>query len=179
MSLLPFVYNDAFDYSRPYRILNQRFGLDLDPEDWVSPQTYQPWNNRLLRSPSGYIRPWLSLSSQQDVGSTVALDKDKFQVKLDVQQFAPNEITVKATADNVVTVEGKHEERQDEHGFISRHFVRKYVIPKGHDMDKVVSSLSSDGVLTITAPRTEKPAVEERNIPIEQIQETPKSQNSQ
>ncbi|KAJ8963110.1 hypothetical protein NQ318_018575 [Aromia moschata] len=50
------------------------------------------------------------------------------QVILDVQQFAPNEIVVKTNGNSII-VEGKHEEKQDEHGFISRHFVRRYVLP--------------------------------------------------
>lgn len=74
------------------------------------------------------------------------------QVILDVQQFSPDEITVKTVEKNVV-VEAKHEERQDEHGFISRHFVRRYVLPTDYDAINVTSTLSSDGVLTITAPR--------------------------
>jgi crystallin alpha B len=47
---------------------------------------------------------------------------------LDVQQFKPDELTVKTVNDYVV-VEGKHEERQDEHGFISRQFQRRYKLP--------------------------------------------------
>jgi len=77
------------------------------------------------------------------------------QVILDVQQFSPNEITVK-TVDNCVIVEAKHEEKKDEHGFISRQFVRRYVVPSSHDLLSITSSLSSDGVLTISAPKKVK-----------------------
>ena len=52
-----------------------------------------------------------------------------------------------------VVVEGKHEERADDHGYISRHFVRRYVLPEHYNMEQLNSSLSSDGVLTITAPK--------------------------
>lgn len=87
---------------------------------------------------------------------------------LDVQQFKPKEITVK-TKDNFVIVEGKHEEQQDEHGYISRHFVRRYMLPENHEPADVVSSLSSDGVLTITAPkRALPPAESEKVVPITQ-----------
>lgn len=74
------------------------------------------------------------------------------QVVLDVQQFSPNEITVRVI-ENAVVVEGKHDEKMDEHGYISRHFVRKYVLPKDAVLSDVTSALSSDGVLTITAPK--------------------------
>lgn len=94
-------------------------------------------------------------------------DKGKFQVILDVQQFKPDEINVKVV-DKCVVVEAKHEEKQDEHGWISRQFVRKYMIPEQCNIDDVSSSLSSDGVLTITAPRKEKPEEKnERSIKIE------------
>lgn len=73
-------------------------------------------------------------------------------MSLDVQQFLPNEITVK-TSDNVVTVEGRHDEKEDDHGYISRHFVRKYNLPKDIDCADLVSTLSSDGILTIKAHR--------------------------
>lgn len=165
MSLLPF-FVDPFLDSRPSRILDQHFGLGLDADDLIAPLTVPRELRALLRTPSGYYRPWRSTAAQQDTGSTVSFDKDKFQVNLDVQQFSPNEITVKATGENTITVEGKHEEKQDEHGFISRHFVRKYVLPKGHDINQTVSNLSSDGVLTITAPRVDKGAIEHRQIPI-------------
>lgn len=85
---------------------------------------------------------------------------DLWQVILDVQQFSPEEITVK-TVGNQIIVEAKHEERQDEHGFISRHFVRRYVLPASHDVINITSSLSSDGVLTITAPKKVRDEEEE------------------
>jgi crystallin alpha B len=77
---------------------------------------------------------------------------DSVQVILDVQQFAPSEITVK-TLDNTVIVEGKHEEKQDEHGYVARHFVRRYVLPTDIEVNDIVSSLSSDGILTVIAPK--------------------------
>jgi len=59
---------------------------------------------------------------------------------------------VKKIEKNII-VEAKHEEKKDEHGFISRQFVRRYVLPVSHDPLEVVSTLSSDGVLTVTAPK--------------------------
>ncbi|KAK9881644.1 hypothetical protein WA026_017164 [Henosepilachna vigintioctopunctata] len=164
MSLLPYLL-DSY-YTRPSRILNQQFGLSLEPEDLLSPILDPGHLSLQLRNPLGYIRPWRSALSKSDVGSTVALDKDKFQVNLDVQQFKPEEITVKATGNNTITIEGKHEEKEDDHGFISRQFVRRYVLPKDCDYSKVESKLSSDGVLTITAPRMQEDKSEHKSIPI-------------
>lgn len=100
-------------------------------------------------------------------GATTSIERggDKYQVIVDVQQFAPEEIVVK-TDDKYITIEGKHEEKKDEHGYISRHFVRRYALPQGYDIGHVRPSLSSDGVLTITAPKLALPAPGERIVPI-------------
>lgn len=97
----------------------------------------------------------------------MTVDEDKFEVDLDVQQFTPEEITVKISGDRTVIVEGKHEERQDEHGFVCRHFIRKYFLPKCYNIENVYSTLTSDGVLTVTAPRTE--SKDKRSIPVQRM----------
>lgn len=85
-----------------------------------------------------------------------------------MQQFKPDELTVKMV-DDFVVVDGKHEERQDEHGFISRQFQRRYKLPSDVDPDTVLSQLSSDGVLTISVPKKALPASgNERVVPITQ-----------
>jgi crystallin alpha B len=88
-------------------------------------------------------------------------------VILDVQQFAPDEIKVKL-AGNSVIVEAEHEEKQDEHGYISRRFARRYVLPSSHDLMGVTSTLSSDGILTITAPKkvSSAPIAHDRSPPL-------------
>lgn len=167
MSLLPYLLNDSYVF-RPSRLLDQHFGLVLDSTDLLQPLTIP---NVSIRRPAGYLRNWKSTASERDTGSTVKCDKDKFEANLDVQQFKPEEISVKVTGDNVITIEGKHEEKEDEHGQIYRHFVRKYVLPKNCNMDKVESKLSSDGVLTITAPRVTDDKLEHKTIPISQTGE--------
>ncbi|XP_049836057.1 protein lethal(2)essential for life-like isoform X2 [Schistocerca gregaria] len=88
-------------------------------------------------------------------------------VSLDVQQFRPDEISVKKI-DDFVVVEGKHDERKDGHGYVSRQFTRRYRLPDDIEVDQMVSKLSSDGVLTITAPKKTLPPSEsrERIVPI-------------
>ncbi|CAK1546722.1 unnamed protein product [Leptosia nina] len=161
MSLLPYLFED-WPYSQPRRLADQHFGLGLAPSDLLAAAA----GPLLTRE---YYRPWRHLAAAaRDVGSTIKADSDKFQINLDVQHFAPEEITVK-TADGYVVVEGKHEEKKDEHGFISRHFVRKYALPDGTLPETVDSKLSSDGVLTITAPRTVPETIKgERKVPIAQ-----------
>lgn len=166
--MLPFIMD--FHPNRPTRLLDQNFGLGLSDDDMLMPFTIPQEMNRLARHHPfvGYYRPWRSQTGQKDTGSEISIDKDKFQVNLDVQHFNPEEITVKTTGDNVITVEAKHEEKQDEHGYISRQFVRKYVLPKGHDISQAQSKLSSDGVLTITAPKINAEPLEHKTIPIQQ-----------
>ncbi|VVC89460.1 protein lethal(2)essential for life-like [Leptidea sinapis] len=140
---------------------DQDFGMAITPDDIFS-HFMSPF---LFRD---YVRPWRLLESlAHDHGSTIMVEKDKFQVNLDVQHFSPQEITVR-TADGYVIVEAKHEEKKDEHGFISRQFVRKYNLPEGAESQDVVSTLSSDGVLTITAPRKVVDEKGERTVPITQ-----------
>lgn len=96
--------------------------------------------------------PWRQKSSRNCGALNIHNTGDGLKVNLDVQQFKPEEITVKIV-DKDIIVEGQHEERQDNHGYISRQFKRRYTIPDDVDVDAVVSRLSSDGVLSITAPK--------------------------
>lgn len=156
MALLPY----WFDEIRPRRIRNQLFGMDISPEDFLT-DILEPPTLQIRR----YVRPWKNLSAvAKDYGSTIKSDKNKFQVNLDVQHFSPEEISVK-TADRYIIVEGKHEEKKDEHGFVSRQFTRKYLLPEDCNADTVESKLSSDGVLTVTASKFNS-LKDERTIPI-------------
>jgi crystallin alpha B len=84
--------------------------------------------------------------------ATVCESAGGFTVSLDVHQFDPREITVK-TIERSIVVEGRHEERPDDHGYVTRHFVRRYVLPEEYDADHVACAISSDGILTIAAPK--------------------------
>ncbi|XP_053687684.1 protein lethal(2)essential for life-like [Sabethes cyaneus] len=176
MPLVPILFRDWWEdcWDTPLqtsRLMDQHFGTGLTADDLLTAITSSRHLPQQQTHPrTGYNRPWrnTSLVSRQDSGSMVDISGNKFQINLDVQQFSPNEISVKAT-NNSILVEGKHDEKQDEHGFISRHFVRRYMLPAGHDPDAIVSSLSSDGILTITAPKKALPEPEgPRTIPITQ-----------
>ncbi|CAG9570200.1 unnamed protein product [Danaus chrysippus] len=171
MSLLPFILG----YDQPHRLFDQDFGLALTPDDLLT-VAVSPLSSR------DYYRPWRQMAAAaRDVGSTIKSDKDKFQVNLDVQHFKPEEITVK-TADGYIVVEGKHEEKKDEHGFISRQFTRRYALPEGCNPDTVESRLSSDGVLSVIAPKVASVSKNERSVPIAQtgpVRKEIKDQTSQ
>jgi len=88
-----------------------------------------------------------------------------------VNQFTPDELQVKIT-DTTISVSAKHEDKRDEHNFSCQEFSRSHTLPHGVKPDDVKCELSSDGVLTISAP---KPAPakalhnKETNIPIQHI----------
>ncbi|XP_072445454.1 heat shock protein beta-1 [Chiloscyllium punctatum] len=173
------------DWHYPGRIFDQFFGMPAFPHDWSLSDWHGMW--------PGYIRPPLTaalssapapapapggetaavapsgqasgLSRQQSTGvSEIKVTSDKWKVNLDVNHFAPEEITVK-TKDGYVEIIGKHEERQDEHGFISRCFTRKYLLPPDTDPAIVTSTLSPSGILTVETPM-KKPALQSSEITI-------------
>jgi len=147
--------------------LEPRFGMGIVPNDFFSDRIVPRVGNHHLMT--GYRRPWaLARQAAKELAKdqkNLHFGADGFTACVDVHHFQPSEITVK-TVDNHVLIEGKHEEREDGHGSVQRHFVRKYVLPKEYDMKTVHTTLSSDGVLTIKAA---PPAIEgnnERHVPI-------------
>lgn len=92
--------------------------------------------------------------------------EDGFQVSLNVQNFKPEEVSVKI-ADNNVIIEAKHEERSEDDGYVARHFSRRYTLPDNCSIKDIVSSLSSDGILTVRAPPKEIDTKNARNIHIQ------------
>lgn len=133
-----------------------RFGFDIQMEDLLWPLTI---TSAVKVSPR---------YSHHDIHNKIIRKRkreDGFDINVDVQHFKPEEITVKVV-DNIVVVQCQHEERQDEHGFVSRQFRRKYMIPEGFDINEVESTLSLDGVLTLTAPKLKAIRNGERIIPI-------------
>ncbi|KAG7471351.1 hypothetical protein MATL_G00123690 [Megalops atlanticus] len=157
----PWFRRPLFPSFFPSRIFDQNFGehmLDNEVSPFLSP--FHP-RHSFLRLPS-----WL------DSGlSDMRLDKDRFIINLDVKHFSPEELGVRINGE-LIEVHARHEDRQDEHGFISREFHRKYKLPAGVDPCSVTACLSTDGVLTISAPRKMADIVE-RSIPITREEKPP------
>uniref|UniRef100_F6R3Y5 Alpha-crystallin A chain n=2 Tax=Ornithorhynchus anatinus TaxID=9258 RepID=F6R3Y5_ORNAN len=98
----------------------------------------------------------------------VRSDRDKFVIFLDVKHFSPEDLTVKVL-DEFVEIHGKHSERQDDHGYISREFHRRYRLPSNVDQASVSCSLSSDGMLTFSGSKVQSnldSSHSDRSIPI-------------
>lgn len=96
------------------RLVDQHFGTTFKRNDLINQLAH---SHISTPTPTPYFRPYNL--ARQDSGSTVNVAKDKFEVLLDVQQFRPDEIFVK-TSEKFIIVEGKHEEKEDEHGYVSR-----------------------------------------------------------
>ncbi|KAM4862273.1 alpha-crystallin A chain isoform 2-T2 [Urocitellus parryii] len=98
----------------------------------------------------------------------VRSDRDKFVILLDVKHFSPEDLTVKVLED-FVEIHGKHNERQDDHGYISREFHRRYRLPSNVDQSALSCSLSADGMLTFSGPKVQSgldAGHSERAIPV-------------
>ncbi|XP_055296434.1 heat shock protein 23-like [Sitodiplosis mosellana] len=97
----------------------------------------------------------------------VSTPEDGFQVSLNVQNFKPEEVSVKI-ADNNIIIEAKHEERSEDDSYVSRHFSRRYTLPENCSIKDVVSTLSADGILTVRAPPKEIDTKNARTVRIQQ-----------
>ncbi|KAJ8679696.1 hypothetical protein QAD02_015483 [Eretmocerus hayati] len=180
MSIIPKLMSQMWEQmERPHRLLDQHFGRALNPESFFFGPSmldrYDRGYDRRMPYYESYFKPLNELLKEAERASGWSMiknDKDKFNIALDVQQFQPEEINVKIV-DNYIVVEGKHEEKHDDHGIISRHFVRKYMIPEECDLEKASSSLSSDGVLTISAPLKPE-ALESKKEKVLKIEKTGK-----
>lgn len=125
------------------------YGVGAHPQDFhkALPRYYLPEPKQ-----ESHRRNWREIETRDVTPKPREhLGKEGFQVCVDVHQFAPKEITVK-TVDQAVVVEAQHEEREDQLGYISRHFRRRYVLPEEYNVKDVVAMLSCDGVLTVKAP---------------------------
>ncbi|XP_051552017.1 heat shock protein 67B1-like [Myxocyprinus asiaticus] len=158
-------------YRWPRVVFNQHFGLPplLDSRDlsWI-----EGIFRRLGTSAwPGYLRTPVQqiskLHREMSGGmSEVVGETCKWKISLDVNHFAPSEITVKIQ-DGFLEISGKHEERPDEHGYIARCFTRKYRLPVGVDAENIQSLVSVDGILTVEAPLTNIPLPADVIIPIQ------------
>jgi crystallin alpha B len=146
---------DWWDFPFPSLLFDQDFGMG-----WNEMMPY--WHRH-----SRQMAPhWASQGVEEGGASHVTNNKEKFQVDLNVSHFSPEEIKV-TTRDKELVIEGNHEERMDQHGFVSRQFTRKYMLPKDVDPTTVSSSLSADGLLTVKAPKMAIEGPKHREIPIE------------
>ncbi|CAH2013825.1 unnamed protein product [Acanthoscelides obtectus] len=136
MSLVPYNrYSWDDDFFRSQRALERKlfddylppFDLDMWSDKWW-------WNSRIgdqIKHVNNFMNS--SLIGTHELGSsTLRYDNDQFQATIDVQDFKPEDIDIRVD-DNVITVEGKHEEareKQDEYrrerNAAYKHFLKRY-----------------------------------------------------
>merc|ERR1712165_86601 len=80
----------------------------------------------------------------------VSASNDKFMIQLELPGFEPEDFSLK-TKDNIIVLEAVHEGKGEES--TSRKYVKEFKMPEGVQRDKLASSYSADGILTISAPR--------------------------
>ena len=104
--------------------------------------------------------------NQDDHELSFKESSDKLEIKLDTAGYNPDELRVTAGA-GVICVEGNHEERGEGGEVrVTRRMSRQYPLPAQARPDDVVSSLTRDGVLVVTVPKSKQIKQDERNVPI-------------
>nr|XP_027785058.1 alpha-crystallin A chain isoform X1 [Marmota flaviventris] len=169
----------------PSRLFDQFFGeglfeYDLLPflSSTISPYYRQSLFRTVLDSGISELLTHVVVMHQPHAGNPknnptkasrrVRSDRDKFVILLDVKHFSPEDLTVKVLED-FVEIHGKHNERQDDHGYISREFHRRYRLPSNVDQSALSCSLSADGMLTFSGPKVQSgldAGHSERAIPV-------------
>uniref|UniRef100_A0A8B9KN11 Heat shock protein family B (small) member 1 n=1 Tax=Astyanax mexicanus TaxID=7994 RepID=A0A8B9KN11_ASTMX len=154
-----------------------------------------PWPGFLCFPLVTSVCPEISPSfgaGQQSQVSQVECDQKTWKISLDVSHFGSEEVSVK-TKEGYLEITGKHEERRDEQGVISRSFTRKYNhgtvssslsnddliailfsirLPAEADLHQMSCTLSPEGILVVEAPLASSPIPfpAETEIPIQMLE---------
>ncbi|KAI4888767.1 hypothetical protein NFI96_028979 [Prochilodus magdalenae] len=142
------------------RFMDDDFGMPPFPDelgmDWPgwglprisgrrSAPQYWPGGLRATFSPRRYTEPART--------APISHPDEPWKVCVNVHSYRPEELSVK-TKDGFVEVSGKHEEKQDEGGIVTKNFTKKIQIPLDVDPLTVFASLSPEGVLIIESRQT-------------------------
>ncbi|KAK2911033.1 hypothetical protein QQF64_026656 [Cirrhinus molitorella] len=169
------------------RFMDDDFGLppfhdelSMDWPGWARPRLSTrldaPWTGSLrtgfprtsMGSPQGYSSRY-SESPRRSSAPPTNPD-EPWKVCVNVHSFKPEELNVK-TKDGFVEVSGKHEEKQDEGGIVTKNFTKKIQIPCDVDPLTVFASLSPEGVLIIEARQTPPYYLYSNEMPAEPMEE--------
>merc|ERR1712047_10604 len=125
----PFSMRSAFDNS----FFSNRWN-----DDWMVPS----------RNFDNQFKEFRSLFNKEEEDNT------RMEVRIDASEYKPEELKVSVQSGRLL-VEGRHEEKkEDGSSYIQRSFSRSYTLPKEAEADKMVSNLSSEGILVITTPKS-------------------------
>ncbi|XP_012523076.1 alpha-crystallin A chain isoform X2 [Monomorium pharaonis] len=91
-----------------------------------------------------FYKPWINLlNHNQYIASTTNIDDDVFKITMNVQQFNPEEITVKVI-DGWVVVEAKHK-KHNKINIATRQFVKQYLLPNRVDVNQTATGQTTAG----------------------------------
>merc|ERR1712018_597519 len=83
----------------------------------------------------------------------VSASNEKFMIQLELPGFSPEDFSLK-TKDDVIIIEASHNTKTDDGSTDTRQFTKEFKMPSGVATDKLGSTYSGAGILTISAPRT-------------------------
>ncbi|CAG5116502.1 unnamed protein product [Candidula unifasciata] len=142
----------------------------------ITPQRRYDEYDRLLRLLDELSNPWGSpvpygegalANARGRLGDSEIHNTDKeFRIRMDLGNYAPEEVKITSDNDRII-VHAKHEEKQDNHGFVSREMCRKYKLPKECDPKSVISTMNSHGILNIKVAKKAIEPPKETAIPVE------------
>lgn len=161
---------------KPFHIPDSHFGIFYEQDELASKiNLSDPEQPQEIEHVHGFVRPWKD-EDRNDVGSTVIIDEEKFEIILDCQQFTSEEISVYLDGDQGVLVEG-HRVHKMEFGVLSvhRYFKRIYFVPTAFDCEDIKCKLSLDGIMMITIARRfpeNTPYKKVAEVPVEHTGET-------
>ncbi|CAI9570528.1 unnamed protein product [Staurois parvus] len=94
----------------------------------------------------GYPEKERKVDSDSSTGASE--DSEPLEILLDVVQFRPEDIIIQIF-EGWLIVKAEHGRRMDEHGFVSRSFMRTYKIPSDTELKDLSAVFCHDGVLAI------------------------------
>ncbi|CAL4139379.1 unnamed protein product [Meganyctiphanes norvegica] len=100
-----------------------------------------------------FYRSLLDRSNNKDNQTGTITECDNiYKLVLDIQGFSAEEVKTKFLSSTELVLEATTE-KKEEGSSLTRHFRRCFVFPNSVNVEAVTTSLSSDGILTISAPK--------------------------
>nr|XP_027219787.1 uncharacterized protein LOC113812152 isoform X2 [Penaeus vannamei] len=104
---------------------------------------------------------------EENQAVTVASGNSSYKIVLDVHDFMAGDVKVKVVDERELLVEGRVEKKEEGSSSLSSYsFRRRFTLPQHTDMTAITSVMSSDGILTITAPAKNGKAQQAKSIPV-------------
>ncbi|XP_042240681.1 serine-rich adhesin for platelets-like [Homarus americanus] len=123
---------------------------------------------RLSNNLSRYRQLRAQNLKEENLAITASSDNTCHKIVVDVHDFMDGEVKVKIVGEKEVLVEGHVEKTKNGSSASSHSFRRQFILPHMTNMEAVTAVLSSDGILTITAPKIENDTQKEcATIPIQ------------